>query len=107
LADLQNRQHSVFACGGGAVVDIQNQKNLRENSLVIWLHSAIETCLKRIETGSRPLLHEGKRETEAWELFEKRCGMYARTADLVIRNEKSVDEAVRKINEEIDRTIQH
>ena len=107
LADLRNRRNTVFTCGGGAVVDIQNQKNLRENSLVIWLHSAIETCLKRIETGSRPLLHEGKRDTEAWELFEKRRGIYARTADLVIRNEKSVDEAVRKINEEIDRTIHH
>ena len=107
LADLKNRRQTIFACGGGAVLDIQNQKNLRENSMVIWLHSSIETCLKRIETGSRPLLHEGKRETEAGELFEKRRGMYARTADLVVRNEKSVDEAVSKINEEIDRTIHH
>jgi shikimate dehydrogenase len=107
LSDLRNRRRTVFACGGGAVVEIQNQKNLRENSLVVWLHSTIETCLKRIETGSRPLLHEGKRDAEARELFGKRRGAYARTADLVIRNEKSVDETVRKIDDEIDRTIHH
>lgn len=107
LAGIMNRRRTVFSCGGGAVLEIQNQKNIRENSLVIWLHSAIETCLSRIEAGSRPLLPERKRETEARELFEKRRGLYARTADLAVRNEKSVDETVRKIHEEIDRTIHH
>ena len=60
LADLENRQHTVFACGGGAVVEIQNQKNLRENSLVVWLHSAIETCLKRIRSGESAAAPRGE-----------------------------------------------
>jgi shikimate kinase len=105
LAELENRERTVFACGGGAVLDPRNRETLRENSLVVWLCSSVETCLERIKKESRPLLDGGNREGKARKMFEKRLGAYACAANLVVSGEKTAGQVARKVHEEIDRTF--
>lgn len=107
LAELANRERTVFACGGGAVLDPRNRETLRENSLVVWLCSSIETCLERIQKEGRPLLDGGNREEKARKMFEKRLGAYACAAHLVVSGEKTAGQVARKVHEEIHTTIDH
>jgi shikimate dehydrogenase len=103
--ELPNHSGVVYACGGGVVVDEENRNVLKENALVIWLYSTIETSLKRIPKGTRPLLDcESPMET-ARNILASRLGAYARTANLVVNSEPDADKVVEKIHGEIDKTF--
>jgi hypothetical protein len=48
----------VVACGGGAVLDPDNRRALREHGVVVWLRAANEELGRRVGAGEgRPLLH--------------------------------------------------
>jgi shikimate dehydrogenase len=103
--ELENHTGVVYACGGGVVVDKQNREILKQNALVIWLFSAIDTALKRILPGTRPLLESNDPEKKAQEILNKRISAYAAAADFIVSSEKSADEVAEKIHEEIRRTF--
>jgi len=86
-------------------MDEENRKTLKDNALVIWLYSTIETSLGRIPKGTRPLLDCDNPGEEARKILDRRLGAYARAADLVVGNENDADEVVEKIYGEIDKTF--
>lgn len=102
---LDARKTTVFACGGGLVADMENRSLLKENALVIWLYSSVRTALERIRPGSRPLLECDNPAKKAREILTQRMASYADSADLIIPNESSIEEAVEKINDEILNTF--
>jgi shikimate kinase len=50
----------VVACGGGAVLDLENRRALRAAGVVVWLRAPAVTLAARVGDGStRPLLRDG------------------------------------------------
>ncbi|MGD2088452.1 MAG: shikimate kinase [Candidatus Aminicenantes bacterium] len=103
--ELENHTGVVYGCGGGVVLDEKNKKILKTNALVVWLYSSIETTLKRIPPGTRPLLdcpHPGKK---ARDLLDQRLNHYSPAADLIVSSEKSIEKTAGKIHEEISKAF--
>jgi shikimate kinase len=71
----------VIACGGGAVLDADNRRRLRDAGVVIWLRAAPEVLSGRV-TGEgrsvRPLL-AGAGSTPAAATLERLAGLRADT----------------------------
>ncbi len=103
--ELESHFGVVYACGGGVVIDKQNREILKQNALVIWLYSTIDTALKRILPGTRPLLDSDDPKKKAQEILNKRMAAYAAAADLIVSSEKTADKVAEKIHEEIRRTF--
>ena len=60
LEEVLDGSGQVIALGGGAVVDPDNRRLLKERSLLIWLRVAPPTVLRRtMGDGDRPLLQAG------------------------------------------------
>jgi shikimate kinase len=103
--ELENHTGVVYGCGGGVVLDEKNKKNLKTNALVVWLYSSIETTLKRIPPGTRPLLDCPNPEEKARDLLDRRLIHYSRAADLIVSSEMSAEKTSEKIHEEISKTF--
>jgi shikimate dehydrogenase len=105
LSDIHLDKKTVFACGGGIVLDSANCDTLSGNSLVIWLYSSLESSLQRIDPYSRPLLDRQGNGEKPEVLFQTRIPHYARTADLVILSESDPEKTAENIYEEIHQTL--
>jgi len=106
LKELIKKSHLVISCGGGIVLENENRMRLKDNSVCVWLFSALETSIRRIKKGSRPLLETENPLTMAHKIFTKRKVLYAETADIVVNSEdKSAKNVANKIYEEISQTF--
>lgn len=102
LLKLKNMQNQVIDCGGGAVLNEDNRKQLTKNATVIWLLAKPETVLERIKSDkSRPLLNiadKEERKAVAERLIKSRLGLYAETAHILINTEgKNPDKVAERI----------
>jgi shikimate kinase len=87
LAELVARNGIVLATGGGAIVDAENRRLLRERGFVIWLDAAIDAQLARLARDrQRPLLHAPDRHERLEKLANERNPLYAEIADLQVRS---------------------
>jgi shikimate kinase len=87
LAELAARNGVVLATGGGAVLDADNRRILRERGFVIWLDAAIDAQLARLERDrQRPLLRAPDRRARLENLAAERNPLYAEIADLHLRS---------------------
>jgi shikimate dehydrogenase len=105
LSDIHQDKKTVFACGGGIVLDPTNCDTLSRNSLVIWLYVSLESSLQRVDLHSRPLLKTQGNGEKPEVLFQTRIPHYARTADLVFLNESDPEKTAENIYEEIHHTL--
>lgn len=60
-ADCGSRTNCVIATGGGAVLDSDNMRRLRENGVIINLYAPVDTVIMRTRGGARPLMKEQSR----------------------------------------------
>lgn len=87
LAELAARSGIVLATGGGAVLNPDNRRRLRERGFVIWLDAAIDAQLSRLERDrQRPLLLAPDRRARLEQLALDRNPLYAEIADLRMRS---------------------
>ena len=83
IAQLCEDSGLLIATGGGAVLDPENRRRLRERGFVVYLHVDVEAQLTRLARDrSRPLLLEGDRRTKLLALTAQREPLYAEIADL-------------------------
>lgn len=101
LSEIHTDKNTVYACGGGITEDPANREALRENSLVVWLHSPLETILQRIAPGSRPLLIGNGQAEKSGLLLTQRIPSYAQAADLAVLNNTAPEKVAERIHEEI------
>jgi shikimate kinase len=74
----------VIACGGGAMVDAENRRAVRDAGFVVWLACAPAELAARVEsdgTESRPLLAGGPTAATLTRLQGLRAGTYEQAAD--------------------------
>lgn len=83
LAELCAGGGQLIATGGGAVLDPDNRRLLRERGLVVHLHASVGQQLRRLHRDrSRPLLQAPDRRQRLLALAAHRDPLYAECADL-------------------------
>jgi len=83
LAELLADDGVLLATGGGAVLDADNRRLLRERGFVVHLQVSVEQQLERLARDrTRPLLARDDREQVLRDLAQARAPLYAEVADL-------------------------
>ncbi len=90
---VSKQTNLVISCGGGIVKDRDNINALQQNGVIVLLERALDelTCGK-----GRPL---SKSKEEILQLYEERKHLYEEAYDLKVKNNKSVQEVARLVNE--------
>ncbi len=94
----------VLSLGGGAFINEEVRKILKEKAIVIWLHASIDNILHRIGyKNNRPLLNKVNKRKTLEDLVKKRYSIYAESDfnfDTGEENQESViNKIVKQINE--------
>ena len=99
VKEASQRKNIVISAGGGAIIDEENFKNLKNSGTIICLKASPETILRRTkDLKTRPLLNVSDQKKQIEELLKKR-EIYYNKADLSIETDNlSVDEVVSKID---------
>jgi shikimate kinase len=90
LDELTQRPGIVLATGGGAVLDPETRRRLRERGLVIFLRASIDEIHRRTRSDrSRPLLQTADPRRRIEELLRQRQPLYEETAHLSFQSASS------------------
>jgi shikimate kinase len=85
IGELSGLDNIVLATGGGAVLDPENRRVLRERGIVIYLRAAVRELINRTRHDkNRPLLQNGDPQERLTALFGQRDALYKEVAHLVI-----------------------
>jgi shikimate kinase len=105
VAEAVGRGPAVIAVGGGAVLDPENVRCLREAGMLVYLTARPEIILGRVgDTASRPLLRDDPEGTIA-RLLEERGPIYADVADVTVdTSERTANEVVGEIQQALARS---
>lgn len=103
LRYLQQEQHAVVSCGGGAVMREENVSYMKECGRIILLTAEPETIYERVRHSTgRPILNGHMNVEYIRELMEKRKGRYEAVADIKVATDgKSVDEICAEIQKKL------
>ncbi|MBO4453344.1 MAG: shikimate dehydrogenase [Clostridia bacterium] len=95
IKELSVRNRCVIATGGGAVLDPSNVDALKGNGRIVFLDRPLEML---VPTDDRPL---SSNRADIEKRYCERCGIYSSTCDVRVVNDKSVNDAVAEITEEL------
>ena len=95
IAEVSKKHRLVIATGGGAVLKERNRLNLRQNGVVVYLRRDISALT---DTG-RTLSQGGRIEA----LFREREPIYKAIAEIVVDNDKGIEDAAQKIIDEVQK----
>jgi shikimate kinase len=104
IEELTARQGLVLATGGGAVLDQENRRRLRERGRVVYLRTSVEQQLQRTRRSDhRPLLKAGNPRSTLESLMAMRAPLYAEIAEVTVDTDGRrvltvVDEIVRSLD---------
>ena len=102
VKEASSRKNIVISAGGGAIVDEENFKNLKNSGTIICLKASPETILKRtVGLKTRPLLNVPDPKKKIEELFKERKSYYNKADFSIETDNLSIDEIVSKIMEVI------
>jgi len=104
ISRLISDQPNVIGTGGGAFMNPQTRKNLKENTITVWLKADIELLVERTSRrNTRPLLRGGNPEEILRNLAKIRYPVYGQAAIIVETgagpHEKVVNDIVWKLNQ--------
>jgi len=113
ILELQEKERTVCASGGGSPLDAQNRDVIRKNSISVWLYVSPEEAIKRLEEekngiNKRPLLKNEPAGEGLKKILKERFDVYSQTADVIINTEnKSPLEVADLIYEEVNQTFKN
>lgn len=84
----------VISTGGGAVLKEENIKNLKMNGKVFFVDRSPELLQP---TDDRPTAFD---KEQIMKRYKERYSIYTSSADVIVKNDGSIDQAVHKILEE-------
>ena len=94
---VQQDKHIIIYLGGGSLANKNIRNLIKKNSYNIYLQVKIDILVKRLKNSkSRPLIINKDLNIILNELMEKRIKFYQK-ADLIIDNQNSLNESVKKI----------
>ncbi len=88
LARLLNEPPCILATGGGAFMNAENRRLIREKAISVWIKADLETLWNRVQgKPGRPLLAQANAKQVLADLLAKRYPVYGE-ADIVIESTK-------------------
>ncbi len=85
IQKLSQLSNTIIICGGGAVMNPENVKALKNNGILVFLKATPENIYERIRNdGNRPVLKGNMNIDSITELYQKRMPTYFETADIII-----------------------
>jgi len=95
----------VLATGGGAVIEAENRRVLRERGVVVYLQTSVDQQLERTRHARhRPLLNDTDPEQTLAALMEHRAQLYAEIADITVSTDgRRVQLVAEEIHDELRR----
>lgn len=78
-------QPIILATGGGAILNPDNRRILKERGRVVYLQTSVEQQVERTRSSNnRPLLRDTDPTLRLQELLQIRAPLYQETADIVV-----------------------
>ena len=101
VARLVEALPGVLALGGGAFIDPQTRKLVKERATCVWLRADLDTLVARTsrKRGTRPLLAAGDPRAILEQLMEARHPIYAEADITVDTGEHPAEVVVERITE--------
>ncbi|MCQ8240370.1 3-dehydroquinate synthase [Rhizosaccharibacter radicis] len=88
----------VLATGGGAFMDDETRRAIRQNAVSVWLRCPLNTLLRRVAGRThRPLLNQGNPRDILSALMERRHPVYAEADVIVDCSEEGVEQTTRAV----------
>ena len=99
VSKILNKKKCVISLGGGALINKNIREVLKKNSLNIYLDVNKKKLIKRLKySKNRPLLFDKDIEEQLDKLLNEREKLF-KNADIIIKNEKSINNAIIKLQE--------
>jgi shikimate kinase len=99
IEELTQLQNIVLATGGGAVLDGDNRRCLKQRGFVVYLRAPVTRLFARTHRDhSRPLLQTNNPYSKLEEIVEQRDPLYRQVADLITDTDHRT---IRQVVEEI------
>ena len=96
--DILNKKNVVIALGGGAFINPNIRKEIRNTSISVWLDLSLKTLITRISnTKKRPLLKEGNLKEAINRIYSERKKIYNQSNFKIKCDLLKVDQIVNKI----------
>lgn len=103
IAGLLAGPRAVIATGGGAVLDADTRRRIREQAVAVWLQADIDILYTRVRGDSnRPLLKAPNPRERLAELLAARAAHYAEAPVQIRTDEHSFAQTLDKIAEAVD-----
>jgi shikimate kinase len=84
----------VVSVAGGAVLDLENRRMIREGGAIVWLRAPVEVLASRVTSGDhRPLLQDDPEETLR-RLYAEREPLYQELADVTVDVSSATPDAI-------------
>ncbi|MEM2894003.1 MAG: shikimate kinase [Candidatus Bathyarchaeia archaeon] len=95
-SEFSSRDGQVISCGGGTILDPENLRSLRRNSVIILLTAGLEVIEERLRggEGSRPLLKARDVKERIRTLYQRRMDAYLASADIIVDTSTKTPEEV-------------
>ncbi len=106
LDELSQKNNTVLATGGGAVLALENRKMLRQRGIIIYLSATMEQLWERTRMDkNRPLLQTENPREKIAALLEQRDPLYKEIADIIIdTGTGNVKSTLKQIITQLNRT---
>ena len=93
LKELSEKEGIIISTGGGAVKNKENIDILKENGIIVFLNRIIDD-ISRENHRNRPLLQN---PDNIRKLYDERIKLYRQYADIIIKNDDSMDVIIDRI----------
>ena len=85
IRDLTQQQGIVLATGGGAILNEQSRRSLRERGIVVYLRASVSSLVQRTSHDrQRPLLQTADPRARIEELMRQRAPLYEEVAHITV-----------------------
>lgn len=102
LRDLLHAKPMIIATGGGAVMQAETRRLLKDLAIGVWLKADIQTLYERVKKDkNRPLLKEKNAKKVLAELLDKRKDFYAQSPIHIENGQGTLEEVVEAIIEAV------
>ena len=107
IQDIMRRDEPmVLSLGGGAFIDPETRKLIKEKAVSIWLYADVETILHRVAgKNTRPLLNGGDRRIVLSKLMKDRYPIYAESDIKIDTTKDSHDNILNSIIGQISELV--
>ena len=98
ITKVSGLKGAIIDCGGGAVLNAQNVKNLKKNGVLFYLSASPDSIYKNIKSHAhRPLLNVDNPRAKIAELLESRKSYYEKADVTIDADFKTINQIARAI----------